>query len=109
MRGTFYFFDINALLSTFFCKQAWLLLIDISPPPPPFPHSSSSSSFTRKHSPKHRGTQPGPSIIYKGKVIKQMQSGGKKSPKAQPGAKATATAGGQVVEGEHCKCSGVHT
>ena len=59
--------------------------------------------------PKTRGTQPGSSIIYKGKVIKQMLSGGMKSPKAQSGATATATAGGQVVEGGHCKCSGVNT
>lgn len=69
------------------------------------PSSPPPSSHT--HTPKNRGTQPGPSIIYKGKVIKQMQSGGgKKSPKAAQGG-PTATAGGQMEEA-HCKCSGAH-
>lgn len=70
------------------------------------PSSSFSSSFFHIYT-TNSGEQPGPSIIYKGKVIKQMQSGGKKSPKAQGGATATATAGGQVAEGGNCKCGGV--
>ena len=78
-----------------FLVHAWLLFDEYI-----FFSSSPSLLLLLLHThtyPKYRGTQPGPSIIYKGKVIKQMQSGGgKKSPKAQR-VEPTATAGGQVV------------